>query len=983
MQESWMMRGGFALGVTIWASLVVAGCEAPSPARAPGEAAQAPLEAAKPAARWLLTYASPPGEAEEARVRGVGGEVVRRWDRCAWVILAQLDEEEAKAAALLPGVVAAERDGGGSGHVLTGPAMLGARRVVAEGFEGRSLRGTGQVIAVVDTGVDATHPELAGRVVGWVDLAGPDGMSPGTYAAPVDPVGHGTAVASLAAGSGDGALAGDRVPFVGSAHLYPARGYFAEVEVPLEAPAGVGLEVTVRPGASGASAYRVTWLNEALEEVAEVVLPRGQEEATLLPPEGSGAQSGLRHRVRLAPAPAEGEALVHEDVERQVRTVWPSRDGLSPTLGVAPGAQIYGIKVLDDGNGFGSAEVILDMLTWLYDHAEEEGITVVNASLGFFQGGPMEAVDAAVNRLVEEVGVPFVASVGNTQGPGSAASPSTAALALGVGSVNPRGELTNYTALGGVGWPVQKPDLVAPGGSEMRGRAVMADSSDAACKWYDQVCERPEDTLRGDYLGWWGTSFAAPQVAGVVALLLEADGGLTYGDPAQARRVSAALKMSAMELGDRAERLSPGAPGRADAPWDVFEGWGLVDVGGALGALTAQWPEGEALARGEVSGEVGSRVWARRVTLAPEEVLFWEVRGEAGADLDLWIVAADGEGPGAAPLLLGASAQPTPGAPEVAVTRTGASPVEAVVVVKALQGGGSFTVLRSAAAEGCDVSQVGAPCEAGAGACQRAGVLRCDSAGVEVVCSATPGAPGAETCGDGGDEDCDGSVDEGFEGLGEPCEGGVGVCKRLGSWACDPDGGGLRCEAELGEPGVELCGSGADEDCDGAVDEGFERLGEACEARLEACVNQGALRCDAAQTGLVCSVGAPEASEERCGDGQDQDCDGAVDEGFEGLGEACSVGVGACAAEGVMTCGVTGRVLICDASAGAPGLESCAQPDDEDCDGRVDEGCAASGGGADDGCQAAPGRVGAAGALALRAALGGLLGVGWRRRRAS
>src|SRR5438552_5053655 len=48
------------------------------------------------------------------------------------------------------------------------------------------------VIAIVDTGIDATHPDLSGRVVGGTDLYNGDDD-------PADDNGHGTAVAGIAA----------------------------------------------------------------------------------------------------------------------------------------------------------------------------------------------------------------------------------------------------------------------------------------------------------------------------------------------------------------------------------------------------------------------------------------------------------------------------------------------------------------------------------------------------------------------------------------------------------------------------------------------------------------------------------------------------------------------------------------------------------------------------------------------------------------
>ena len=76
---------------------------------------------------------------------------------------------------------------------------------------------------------------------------------------------------------------------------------------------------------------------------------------------------------------------------------------------------------------------------------------------------------------------------------------------------------------------------------------------------------------------------------------------------------------------------------------------------------------------------------------------------------------------------------------------------------------------------------------------------------------------------------------------------------------------------------------------------------------------------------------------ERC-DGADDDCDGRVDEGL-GLGDAC-VSVGACDQVGALLCGPAGGV-ICSTGPGGP--DSVAEPEvcdgaDNDCDGDVDEG---------------------------------------------
>lgn len=83
--------------------------------------------------------------------------------------------------------------------------------------------------------------------------------------------------------------------------------------------------------------------------------------------------------------------------------------------------------------------------------------------------------------------------------------------------------------------------------------------------------------------------------------------------------------------------------------------------------------------------------------------------------------------------------------------------------------------------------------------------------------SAHPGA--AELC-DGLDNDCDGAVDEGFDLLGQTCLSGLGECRSAGHFICSPDGSGYACNAPVVAGTPEVC-NGKDDDCDGTADDGL------------------------------------------------------------------------------------------------------------------------------------------------------------------
>ena len=147
-----------------------------------------------------------------SRIGGQEASSIRRFDFIPHVAL-EVDAVGLEALARAPEVEALEEDG------VVWPLLGGStRRVGAPGAWSRGYAGKGQAIAILDTGVDAAHPFLQGRVVAEACYSGADeeksgSICPGGEREATGPGSsapcsgwvdcyHGTAVAGVAAGGG-------------------------------------------------------------------------------------------------------------------------------------------------------------------------------------------------------------------------------------------------------------------------------------------------------------------------------------------------------------------------------------------------------------------------------------------------------------------------------------------------------------------------------------------------------------------------------------------------------------------------------------------------------------------------------------------------------------------------------------------------------------------------------------------------------------
>ncbi|GAA1645446.1 hypothetical protein GCM10009744_40220 [Kribbella alba] len=203
--------------------------------------------------------------------------------------------------------------------------------------------------------------------------------------------------------------------------------------------------------------------------------------------------------------------------------------------GVAWNAKILPVKVLDS-SGSGTDSQIIDGINW----AAANGARVINMSLGGDGDNSLlhDAISAAVAK-----GIVVVAAAGNT-GVDAPNYPAAYPEVIAVGATDNNAALTSFSTHGD--WV----DIAAPG--------------------WNIIAPGPRALTDPDYEPYWinsGTSFSAPMVAGVAALLRNKFPSYT---PAQ---IEARLKSTARDAGPRG--------------LDPYYGAGILDAARALGGSWA------------------------------------------------------------------------------------------------------------------------------------------------------------------------------------------------------------------------------------------------------------------------------------------------------------------------------------------------------------------------------------------------------------
>jgi subtilisin len=181
----------------ISAIYLLSGCGGSSPAVSPA-VQPGPAQLVTPLAageqRVIVTFKAAPGNAEHDFVRGLGGKV-RHSHHIIPAIAATLSTQSVAQLRADARVKSVEPDGVVQACAVTIP--WGVDRVQAPLVQAAGNAGAGVKVAILDTGIDYKHPNLAPNYKGGYDFVNLD-------ADPMDDYGHGTLCAGIAAAANTG-----------------------------------------------------------------------------------------------------------------------------------------------------------------------------------------------------------------------------------------------------------------------------------------------------------------------------------------------------------------------------------------------------------------------------------------------------------------------------------------------------------------------------------------------------------------------------------------------------------------------------------------------------------------------------------------------------------------------------------------------------------------------------------------------------------
>ncbi len=495
-----------------------------------------------------------------------------------------------------------------------------------------------RAIAILDTGIDSTHPDLSGGTGGHKITDYEDEVSVGT--APVDYIGHGSFVAGVAAGTGQSggiATGTGYLPMTIAAQTVPLPVDSAYANVPIDT---TGFSDYANLTLNG---YAPTFYPEEVPEYG--FLTDASDVANIdtnvydgdLVEGTTGTNNPTTVTVPIPPSTQEDlYAYYNSEFTADLNTVGMAiqtpytaiGDGFNLMAGVAPTSELVSVRAGDNFGSF-SEDSIITGLDFVGANASTYNIGVLNMSFGGTgvsadDNGVDTTIDTAVDSLVDQ-GIVCVAAAGNSRVDEAAgadattgdsvsaniASPASATSAITVAAVGNANQITDYSSYGGTVYITdvirnasvttpylqEKPDVAAPGGSYTYGTTPAHDEAITSVDSnFDDATESGSipDVQANDYTDDIGTSFSAPHVAGSAALLEQAFtlpgafGGLGTSGADEAYSIKALLEMTSTKpnvAGEDGTAEAAAATNTDPSVRDVDAGFGKINTDAALGAV--------------------------------------------------------------------------------------------------------------------------------------------------------------------------------------------------------------------------------------------------------------------------------------------------------------------------------------------------------------------------------------------------------------
>lgn len=572
-------------------------------------------------------------------------------------------------------------------------------------------------IAIVDTGIDDSHPDFSlgfgdknftKKIVGWNDQVTPSTTSP------YDDEGHGSHVAGLAAGNGffstdasGNAIAtwGANLGRIDSSGTYLVSGMMVNKTGPIT----IKVKWT-NTGTGRLSALPLYYGDKTLStgswtKVASVSTPKKNTWYTLTYNVPSTPTGGYdMYHVTMSLRAGIGDLYV---VFTMSWPYTPPVDSFSAWTGIAPQAKLVGVKVLDY-SGMGTSTGLINAIDWIIANREDYHIVIASMSLGFTS--EVANVDSALVNLVNS-GVTTIVSAGNSGSGGNYIyTPGSVDEAITVAATNQFDNTASYSSQGGTSrytGKTTKPDITAPGGSFYAVPLFSADSNDwdASKKW--------ADVLLDDGTPMQGTSMSAPVVAGAANILIQALGGFSNWQytRSQALLPKMILLMTATETyPNLREPASLASPTLERGGKDAHEGYGRINLDAAVDAVLKTYVIGttanDTLGRPPTLSDIsvlGQKLaWARNVQLVADRKYTFTLVVPEEADYDLYIYNGTHDGYGQ-PVILARSVNASAGTDELIEFTANATGTH-YIIVKRVSGSGTFTLSSATITLGRDVA---------------------------------------------------------------------------------------------------------------------------------------------------------------------------------------------------------------------------------------------------------------------------------------